>query len=59
MRAGVYALGWDISVHLRYGEAATAQPRRDRPSRDVRLLPHRRRPLVLRGAARTDLLSPP
>src|SRR5580698_8151222 len=31
MRVGVYALGWDMSVHLRYGEATTAQPRRDRP----------------------------
>lgn len=31
MRAGVYALGWDMSVQLRYGEAVTAQPRRDRP----------------------------
>jgi crotonobetainyl-CoA:carnitine CoA-transferase CaiB-like acyl-CoA transferase len=31
MRTGVYALGWDMSVHLRYGEATTAQPRRDRP----------------------------
>jgi crotonobetainyl-CoA:carnitine CoA-transferase CaiB-like acyl-CoA transferase len=32
LRAGVYALGWDASIHLRYGEATTAQPRRDRPS---------------------------
>jgi crotonobetainyl-CoA:carnitine CoA-transferase CaiB-like acyl-CoA transferase len=32
MRAGVYALAWDASIHLRYGQAATAQPRRDRPS---------------------------
>ena len=32
IRAGVYALGWDASIHLRYGEATTAQPRRDRPS---------------------------
>ena len=32
MRAGVYALGWDMSVQLRYGAAGTAQPRRDRPS---------------------------
>jgi crotonobetainyl-CoA:carnitine CoA-transferase CaiB-like acyl-CoA transferase len=31
MRAGVYALGWDMSVFLRYGAATTAQPRRDRP----------------------------
>ncbi len=32
MRAGVYALGWDTAIHLRYGQAPTAQPRRDRPS---------------------------
>src|ERR1700761_4366520 len=32
LRAGFYALGWDASIHLRYGEATTAQPRRDRPS---------------------------
>jgi crotonobetainyl-CoA:carnitine CoA-transferase CaiB-like acyl-CoA transferase len=32
LRAGVYALGWDASIHLRYGEATTAQARRDRPS---------------------------
>lgn len=31
IRAGVYALGWDYSIHLRYGEAVTAQPRDDRP----------------------------
>src|SRR5580704_15883126 len=32
IRAGVYALGWDTSIHLRYGEATTAQPRANRPS---------------------------
>jgi crotonobetainyl-CoA:carnitine CoA-transferase CaiB-like acyl-CoA transferase len=32
MRAGVYALGWDMSVQLRYGAAVTALPRDDRPS---------------------------
>jgi crotonobetainyl-CoA:carnitine CoA-transferase CaiB-like acyl-CoA transferase len=31
IRAGVYALGWDYSIHLRYGQAVTAQPRNDRP----------------------------
>jgi crotonobetainyl-CoA:carnitine CoA-transferase CaiB-like acyl-CoA transferase len=31
MRAGVYALGWDFSVHRRYGEAVTAVARNDRP----------------------------
>jgi crotonobetainyl-CoA:carnitine CoA-transferase CaiB-like acyl-CoA transferase len=32
LRTGFYALGWDASIHLRYGEATTAQPRRERPS---------------------------
>jgi crotonobetainyl-CoA:carnitine CoA-transferase CaiB-like acyl-CoA transferase len=32
IRAGVYALGWDASIHLRYGEATTALARKDRPS---------------------------
>ena len=32
VRIGVYALGWDMSVRLRYGEAVTAQARDDRPS---------------------------
>ena len=31
IRAGCYALGWDYSIHLRYGAAVTAQPRDDRP----------------------------
>jgi crotonobetainyl-CoA:carnitine CoA-transferase CaiB-like acyl-CoA transferase len=31
IRAGVYALGWDMSVQLRYGAAVTALPRHDRP----------------------------
>lgn len=32
IRVGTYALGWDMSVRLRYGAAATAQARNDRPS---------------------------
>jgi len=32
IRAGVYALGWDTAVRLRYGEAVTAQPRDERPN---------------------------
>ena len=32
IRAGIYALGWDTSIHLRYGEATTALPRSQRPS---------------------------
>ena len=31
IRTGAYAIGWDLSVHLRYGEVTTAQPRNDRP----------------------------
>jgi crotonobetainyl-CoA:carnitine CoA-transferase CaiB-like acyl-CoA transferase len=31
IRAGVYALGWDYAIQLRYGEAVTAQPRHLRP----------------------------
>jgi crotonobetainyl-CoA:carnitine CoA-transferase CaiB-like acyl-CoA transferase len=32
LRAGYYAVSWDASQQLRYGIAATAQPRHDRPS---------------------------
>jgi crotonobetainyl-CoA:carnitine CoA-transferase CaiB-like acyl-CoA transferase len=31
IRAGVYALGWDYAIRLRYGETVTAQPRHQRP----------------------------
>ncbi len=31
LRAGVYALSWDYSIQLRYGDATTAQARHDRP----------------------------
>lgn len=31
IRAGCYALGWDYAIHLRYGQAVTAQPRHERP----------------------------
>jgi len=31
MRVGAYALGWDVSIRLRNGEALTAQPRASRP----------------------------
>jgi crotonobetainyl-CoA:carnitine CoA-transferase CaiB-like acyl-CoA transferase len=30
IRAGVYALSWDLSVQLRFGEVITAQPRHER-----------------------------
>jgi crotonobetainyl-CoA:carnitine CoA-transferase CaiB-like acyl-CoA transferase len=32
IRVGTYALSWDMSVRLRYGEAVTAQPREERAS---------------------------
>jgi crotonobetainyl-CoA:carnitine CoA-transferase CaiB-like acyl-CoA transferase len=31
VRTGIYALSWDMAVHLRYGEAPTAMARHDRP----------------------------
>ena len=72
LRAGVYALGWDTSIHLRYGEATTAQPRRDRPSaisgyfrtaddRYVCVAPRGPRcvPAVLRGLGLSHVLDDP
>ena len=32
IRAGAYAIGWDLSLQLRFGEVVTAQPRAERPS---------------------------
>lgn len=32
LRAGVFAISWDLSMQLRYGQVETAQPRADRPS---------------------------
>lgn len=31
IRAGAYAIGWDLAVQLRYGQVVTAQPRDERP----------------------------
>ncbi|MDZ4370299.1 MAG: CoA transferase [Phenylobacterium sp.] len=31
LRAGAYAISWDLAIQLRYGEVTTAQPRQDRP----------------------------
>lgn len=31
LRAGAYAISWDLAIQLRFGEVTTAQPRRDRP----------------------------
>lgn len=30
MRVGAYAVGWDLSLQLRYGDVTTAQPKKDR-----------------------------
>jgi crotonobetainyl-CoA:carnitine CoA-transferase CaiB-like acyl-CoA transferase len=30
MRVGAYAIGWDLSLQLRYGDVTTAQPKKDR-----------------------------
>lgn len=32
IRAGAFAISWDLAVQLRYGEVVTAQPRDDRPA---------------------------
>jgi crotonobetainyl-CoA:carnitine CoA-transferase CaiB-like acyl-CoA transferase len=31
LRAGAYAISWDLAIQLRYGEVVTAQPRNERP----------------------------
>jgi crotonobetainyl-CoA:carnitine CoA-transferase CaiB-like acyl-CoA transferase len=31
LRAGAYAISWDLGMHLRYGQVVTAQPREQRP----------------------------
>ena len=31
IRAGAYAISWDLAIQLRYGQVMTAQPRNDRP----------------------------
>lgn len=32
IRAGAYAVSWDLAIQLRYGQVVTAQPRHERPS---------------------------
>ena len=32
IRAGAYAISWDLALQLRYGQVVTAQPRDERPS---------------------------
>jgi len=31
LRAGAYAISWDLAIQLRYGQVVTAQPRSERP----------------------------
>jgi crotonobetainyl-CoA:carnitine CoA-transferase CaiB-like acyl-CoA transferase len=72
IRAGVYALGWDYAIHLRYGQTTTAQPRQDRPgalsgyfrTKDGRWFCMAARgprdfPAVMREIGRADLIDDP
>ncbi|MBS0334649.1 MAG: CoA transferase [Proteobacteria bacterium] len=72
MRVGAYALGWDLSIRLRNGEALTAQPRDSRPgalagyfrTRDDRWIYVAQRgpndfPQMMRAIGRPDLIAEP
>src|SRR6201996_6497067 len=72
MRVGCYALGWDMSIRLRNGEALTAQPRHTRPgaiagyfrTRDERWIYVAQRgpndfPQLMRAIGRADLIAAP
>ncbi|WP_394762993.1 CaiB/BaiF CoA transferase family protein [Phenylobacterium sp.] len=72
MRVGAYALGWDLSIRLRNGEALTAQPRATRPgaiagyfrTRDDRWIYVAQRgpddfPQMMRVIGRADLIDAP
>lgn len=72
LRTAAYAIGWDLSVQLRYGQATTAQPRADRPSaisgyfrtadeRWVCIVPRGPAcfPAMMRLIGRPDILSDP
>ena len=72
IRAGCYALGWDLSIRLRNGEHVTAQPRHMRPgaiagyfrTRDNRWIYLAQRaptdfPQVMRAVGRDDLIEDP
>jgi crotonobetainyl-CoA:carnitine CoA-transferase CaiB-like acyl-CoA transferase len=72
MRVGCYALGWDMSIRLRNGEALTAQPRASRPgaiagyfrTRDDRWIYVSQRspadfPQMMRVIDRPDLIDQP
>jgi crotonobetainyl-CoA:carnitine CoA-transferase CaiB-like acyl-CoA transferase len=72
MRVGGYALGWDLSIKLRNGEALTAQPRHTRPgaiagyfrTRDDRWVCVSQRgpndfPQMMRAIGRPELIEEP
>lgn len=72
MRVGAYALGWDMSIRLRNGEAMTAQPRHNRPgaiagyfrTRDERWIYVSQRspadfPQMMRAIGRPELIDEP
>jgi crotonobetainyl-CoA:carnitine CoA-transferase CaiB-like acyl-CoA transferase len=72
MRVGAYALGWDLSIRLRNGEAMTAQPRANRPgaiagyfrTKDERWIYVAQRgpndfPQMMRAIGRADLIDEP
>jgi crotonobetainyl-CoA:carnitine CoA-transferase CaiB-like acyl-CoA transferase len=72
MRVGAYALGWDMSIRLRNGEALTAQPRHTRPgamagyfrTKDDRWIYVAQRgpndfPQMMRAIGRADLIDAP
>ena len=72
MRVGAYALGWDMAIRLRNGEALTAQPRHSRPgaiagyfrTRDARWIYVAQRgpndfPQMMRLIGHADLIDEP
>jgi crotonobetainyl-CoA:carnitine CoA-transferase CaiB-like acyl-CoA transferase len=72
IRVGAYAIGWDLSTFLRYGQATTAVPRNDRPgvlsgyfrTRDQRWFcvssrSTRDQPALLTELGRADLAAEP
>lgn len=72
LRTGAYAIGWDLSLLLRYGEVTAAQPRNDRPGatsgffrtadgRHVCLVPRGVHdfPILMRAIGRGDVAENP
>lgn len=72
MRVAAYAIGWDLSLQLRYGDVLTAQPKKDRmvalsgffPTADERwfvvvVKSPNDYPNVLRAIGREDILDDP